>query len=231
MSTLASQIITRALIVLQDVDAVRWSFAELYEWVYDAQLAIVLAKPSALAASVAIEMQSGTLQKLAAPDHLSLLRVTRNLQGPAEARTGGRAVRPTTRDILDTTAPDWHFASPKAEVRQIVFDEACPREFYVYPANNGSGVVEAVVALTPVMPAITGDATAIESYAVPLALPEIYMLPVLDFALYRAYSKDAAGADAGRATFHYQQFATAVGIKIQVESGTSPNVRAGVTAS
>lgn len=231
MGTLASQIITRALVILQDVDAIRWSFAELYEWIYDAQLAIVLAKPSALSGSVALPLVAGTLQKLASADHLTLLRITRNLVGPVEPYAAGRAVRPTTRDVLDASAPDWHMIAPKAEVRQIAFDESCPREFYVYPPNNGEGIVEAVVSLLPSMPAIEGDAQAIESYEVEIALPEIYLIPVLDFALYRAYSKDDIGASVSRASFHYQQFATAIGIKVQVESGNNPNARAGVTTS
>jgi hypothetical protein len=105
------------------------------------------------------------------------------------------------------------------EVRQFVFDEEVPLEFDVYPGNNGQGVVEITVA---VVPTLVGNE---DTYGNQLGLPEPYSVPIQDYVLYRCQMKDDDAAAAGRSAGHYQMFATAVGIKIQVEGSSSPNNR------
>lgn len=229
----ASEIMVEAAIVLQDEDHVRWTLPELNRWINGGQNAIVLAKPSANARSVEISLEAGTLQRLYNADHLLLLRLPRNLLATGQnPRQGGRAIRPTDRETLDAAEPEW--ANPavvpfRKEVRQYCYDEANPREFYVYPGNDGTGVVEAVVSKAPATIAASGDVNQIASYNTSLELQAPYGLPLLDYVLFRAYSKDAVGADAGRANFHYLQFANALGIKVQIERATSPNTEARVT--
>lgn len=230
MPVMASDILTDAATILQDADHVRWPLPELAKWLNQAQRAIILAKPSANTETVALEMVLGTLQSLTDASHLLLLRITRNLKGASAPFTGGRAIRPTARETLDASAPGWHDRREvpfRDEVRQYVYDEANPREFYVYPGNTGDGRVEAQVSVLPDMIATTG--TAIGDYeALAIGLPEPYAPVILDFVLYRAFSKDDMGADIGRARLHYQAFAEALGIKAQAESLNSPNARAGI---
>jgi hypothetical protein len=45
---------------------------------------------------------------------------------------------------------------------------------------------------------------------------------LLDYVLYRAFSKEDPAAAPQRAVTHYQAFATAIGIQSQVETATSP---------
>lgn len=231
---LASDLLTRAGIVLQDEEHVRWTLPELVGWINDGMKAIVLAKPDAHAESYAMSLAQGTLQALSNPAHLRLLRVVRNLQSTSSPRIGGRAIRATQRDILDTQSPNWHNPSDtpyRKEVRQYVFDEANPREFYVWPGNDGTGIVELVLSTLPDAITATGDVNAIGSYAATIDLAEPWSIVLLDFVLYRAYSKDALEGGAGRAGLHYQQFAGAVGIKIQRDADASPNARAKVTST
>lgn len=229
-----SELLSRAATVLQDDDHVRWPLPELVRWINDGLRAIVLAKPSASSESVAIALEEGTLQSLSDDSHLVLLRIPRNLKDAGPARIGGRAIRPTSREMLDASMPDWHDpveCPQRAQVRQYVFDEANPREFYVYPGNDGTGIVEAIVSVMPALVTASGDAAAIGSYAADLPLPEPYGIVLLDYVLYRAFSKDDTGADVSRARLHLQAFSAALGIKAEVEGTHSPNSRAGVAST
>ncbi|PTM61899.1 DUF6682 family protein [Phreatobacter oligotrophus] len=223
------QILTRAGVLLQDEDHTRWPLPELVEWVNEAVDAILLAKPSAKSMTIAIPMVEGTLQKVptsGSPTPLRLIGVTRNVTVSGQTRIGGRAIRPVIRSLLDTSEPDWH--DPKRvpfrkEVRQFIFDEENPLEFYVYPGNTGTGVIEGVVSYRP--PLLTPSAAPddVASYGGDVGLDQIYSGAVVDYVVYRAQQKDDFAANQGRAAIHYQNFATAIGLKIQVEAATSPN--------
>jgi hypothetical protein len=224
-------LLSRAAIVLQDVEHKRWPLAELVGWINDGQSALVAIKPSANAKSVALAMQTGTLQALNDPTHFMLLRLPRNIASLGPPRVGGRAIRPVDRETLDASQPMWHDRATvpfRREVRQYIFDEENPSEFYVYPGNDGSGLVEAIVSVLPAALTATGDPTSINSYSATLALSDPYPLIVLDYVLSRAFSKDDIGADPGRAAAHMGAFMSALGAKAQAETTQSPNVRAKV---
>lgn len=228
-----AELLTRAATILQDVEHVRWPLPELVDWINDGQRAVVLAKPSANAQTVILTLVYGTRQTLTEPDHLLLLRLPRNIRTESPL-VGGHIVRPTTREILDASAPYWHdpIQTPyKAEVRQYVYDEANAREFYVYPGNLGGGKVEAVVSLLPTMLAASGNPDVLASYSAEIGLREPYGVILLDYVLYRAFSKDDVAGDASRAQMHLQAFMAAVGIKAQAKNTNSPNARAKVTAT
>jgi hypothetical protein len=224
----ASAIMTLAGRNLNDEGAVRWTLPELCDWINEAVKAILLAKPSAYSQPVVLNLQSGTLQSLLTA-HLSLLRVTRNITATGSPPVGGRIIRPTTRDALDASSPYWHVSSSvpfQKEVRQYVYDEENPREFYVYPGNNGTGMIEALVSMlpTPVSAAVgSKNPTDVAAYAVDVGLTDLYQAPVLDYVLFRAFSKDDPAGNPAGATAHFQAFAAAIGMKTQVEASNSPN--------
>jgi hypothetical protein len=235
MTVAASELIRRAGVILGDESYVRWTLPELCGWLNEGCKAIVLAKPSAKSSSVILTLQAGTLQVLPA-DYLALLRLNRNLKTNAESpRVGGRMIRPTTRDLLDAAAPYWHDPAKtpyRAEVRQFIYDNENPREFYVYPGNNGSGIVEAVVSEAPATITATGATDEIGSYATNIDLDDVWEAPIVDYIVYRAYLKDETYAAQGsRAQMHFGQFAQAVGIKQQVETNTSPNTDARIAGT
>ncbi|WP_316159652.1 MULTISPECIES: DUF6682 family protein [unclassified Bradyrhizobium] len=233
MTITAKQVMALAGRLLQDEEAVRWTLPELADWINEAVKAIVLAKPSANSVTAVLSLTAGTYQEL--PDqYQTLLRIVRNISSEGPPRVGGRVVRVTTRDALDAQAPYWHDPRQtpyKAEVRQFVFDEESPRSFYVYPGNDGTGKIEAIVAELPAQIAATGDPAALASYDQDIGLEDIYLSPVLDFVLFRAMSKDSDAGNPIGAVAHYQAFASAVGIKTQVEGANSPNARAGVAGT
>lgn len=226
MTITADQVMTLTGIALNDVGNNRWQLPELCQWINEAVKAIVLAKPSSTATSITLNLAAGTYQTVGT-SYLSLLRVVRNISAAGPPRVGGRFIAITSRDMLDSQVPYWHDSAQtpyKKEVRQVCFDEETPRDFYVYPGNDATGIVEVVVSKLPTAIAATGDAYALASYTgQDVGLPDIYLPPLLDYVLYRALSKDSPDAAPQSAMAHYQVFATALGIRASVEAANSPN--------
>lgn len=225
MAVTAAEIMTKAGRVLNDENAVRWTLPELLDWINEGVSAIVLAKPSASSQTAVLSLVAGTWQQIGS-SHLSLLRPVRNITSEGPPRVGGRVIRVTEGATLDAQAPDWHSQTQKKEVRQVVFDPSDPRSFYVYPPNDGTGKVEAIVSDLPATIAATGDASALASYATAIGLDDIYEVPLLDWVLWRAMSKDDEGGSPAGAMAHYQAFALALGVKTKVDAAKNPNAGA-----
>lgn len=227
-----SDIMQQASIILQDEANVRWLPSELATWINMGLRAIVLAKPSAKTESRVLTLAAGTLQTVlgaaGSPEPLLLINVSRNITSEGPPRVGGRTIKVTSAAMLDAQDPYWHDPSRTRfvkEVKHFCYDELNPREFYVYPGNDGTGKVEGIISVLPTLITADGDAEVIGSYGTDIDLPEPLTVPLLDYVLHRAFSKDETGAQPGRAQSHYQEFANALGIKIQVEGASSPNAR------
>lgn len=200
----AADIMRRASTILQDADAVRWVAPELLDWLNEGIRAIVTIKPDAATESRVIELAEGTRQAI--PDDATILsRVLCNVD-PMGAR--GRSVRVLSRlEILNAQIPGWHSSDtlPFTAVVDMVFqDPMNQREFYVVPGNDGTGSVEAIVGVMPdpVDPPANNQ-TSIDSYTGAVPLPDQYQPILLDFLLFRAFSKDSAAPDAAnRAQAH-----------------------------
>lgn len=202
----ASEIINRATLILQDETNIRWTRPELLGWVNDAQREIVVHRPAASSINTTLTLAPGSRQELP-PAGIQLLDVIRNVNG--------RAVRIVSRNILDAQQPDWHQHRQDVAIKHFMFDDRSPRNFYVYPPAAQGAKLEVSYSTAPV------DATTESSQ---LSLNDIYANAILDFVLYRAYTKDADFAgNAARAESHYQKFASAVGIKQQGDAVVSPN--------
>lgn len=197
MAFTAATVMKRASTILQDADAVRWTAVELRDWLNEAQRAVVLAKPNAISGSVTLTLASGTKQEL--PSQYTVLsRIVRN--GGAT----GKAIRTLARrEILDAQIPGWHSTSVlpfSASVEYAFQDPMALREFYVAPGNTGTGSVEAIVGMNPTevaLPAAAGRLD-VDNYTTTSDFPDIYQGVLLDFLLYRAFSKDSAAPDAAQ---------------------------------
>lgn len=222
----ASEIIEKAQALLIDLDATRWPLPELASWIDSAINAILIAKPSANTHSITVDLVQGTKQYLPkdiTPRPMMFIAARRNINANG---TPGKAVTPVSIQKMDMSDPDWHSERRKRAVAlHSLFDEKNPTEYFVYPANDGTGKLDITVACEVAQIVPTGDPDDITSYGMSIGLPEPYSEPIIDYVCYRAQSKDATGADAGRATLHYQAFAQAIGIKTQVEANSSPNAR------
>lgn len=231
----AAEVLDRARRVLLDETSVRWPLSELNLWLNDGLVAIAIQKPSATARTVALPLVAGTLQTI--PEgYQCILRAVRNLRTAQSDRRPRIAITPVQEDVLSAQVPGWHdpyITRQTQQVQHIIFDEANPKTFYVYPGNDGTGSIEAVLSEIPAPVTPTGtDPEDLSAYEVDLPVDDTYRLPLVDYVLFRAYTKDAQFAgNAQRALAHSQLYANAMGIKIAAEANISPNAKPGVAAA
>lgn len=210
MGTITGQkIVDRARRLLQDqaTGGTRWLDAEVLDWINDAQREIVLLKPNAKSVTANLTLVQGTKQGLPSAG-IQLLSIVRNVSGPAILRVD--------RSVLDSENRNWHTDTADDTVLHYVFDEDAPTTFYVYPPQPASpGAIEIVYA---------GSPTDLANLAATIDLNDIYANPILDYLLYRSYSKDTEYAgNAERAANHYAAFQGSLGLKVQAEVTSSPN--------
>lgn len=219
MAVAVNTIVSRAQIILQDTTGIRWPVTELIDWLNDAQREIVLFKPDAGSTTEIIPLVIGTKQSIPAGGN-RLLRVIRNMSA-LSGGTGRRAVRIVESEILDAQMPNWHDPSATGDaahttvVRHYCYDEMNPRNFYVYPgASSTSAWLEIVYSGDPAVVAAGAN----------ISIPDVFANAILDYILYRAYSKDADyTAHSARATMHFQMFMTSMTGKTQIDNMTTPN--------
>lgn len=212
MTIAVRDIIDRVNAISIDRHNTRWPVAELLRWVGDGARAIATVRPAATAAHAVIPLAAGTRQEIPA-DGWMMIRATRNMG--ADGLRPGRALTAAEIADFDRFMPDWHAERPVRAVEHFMVDEREPRAFHVYPPSDGTGHLEVVYSASPPDPATDNEA---------LALDGVYLAAMVDYVLYRAYSKDSdVSANTARAVAHYQAFGEALGLKTQNVAQYSPN--------
>ena len=208
-----SSIISRAATLIQDATGVRWPRPELLDWLNDGQRELVLQKPEVGASNMTVSLTAGTTKQTLPSNAVSLIDVIRNIPN-------GDAIRIVSREVLDAQRPGWHRdANPNGQIVHFSYDPRDPKTYYVYPQANAGSQVEAVISISP---SNTTDSGAV------IGVDDIYANALLDYVLYRAYSKDAEYAqNTNLAVAHYTAFANSIGVKTQNELSRNPNLSAG----
>lgn len=199
MATTTASIINNAETILQDSGNDRYAAAELLIWLNYGQIEIVRAKPDANPSRAQVQLSSGIWQSLPSGSTI-LLDVSMNMG--TDGSTRGTPVTLVERKWIDAALPGWTTASAKSKTTHVIYDpKTNPTEYMVYPPSNGNGYIEIVTAALPSDAAIDGDISIGDEFA-----------PVLlDYILYRAYSKDSDYVEnAQRAVAHYQSFLSAI---------------------
>jgi hypothetical protein len=214
MSIITGQVIAdKVQKLLHDETGIRWTPAELVMWINSAQKEILIYKPNSLTQTVSLSLISGTFQNIAAvyPKCIQLLDVTR------ATSAGGGAVTNINREILDSSIPSWHTASATLNPLHYVHNPLDPKNFYVYPPNNGAGALEILIAIEP---------TDLVALASNLSFDAIYESVIIDYVLYRAWGKDSEHtANLNRSAAHYTAFMTALKGKYTAESALSAEAK------
>lgn len=220
----ASSLMLSVQTVLNDAASVRWTAVELHTWLNDGLREIAVLKPNAVAKTVELTLAQGSYQELPV-DHFNLFRLTRNLATNAASQTGrggGRVITQVEREVMDMQIPGWMDTAVmpySANVVHFINDISDMAAYYVVPGNDGTGVVEAICAVMPTpVPLPAADTLMVSSYSTIVDIPDIYRNALIDYMLYRAFSKDASlPGIAQRAGMHYSQFANALGVKFAAE--------------
>lgn len=203
----ASSIIERAARTLVDVQNIRWTKAELVDYINDGMLAIAEANPDASSVTMRLLLAPGTLQSIptaARPqwhdppactqpiqNGVRFQRVIRNLYSTNEAP--GRVVRLSNIAVLDMNDPDWHEPQgPAIDGQAIELAFADPNDkygFYVYPAVPPAATVKVSVAYAAVPePIAEGQLGPGEPE---LTIGDEYIGAMTEYVCHRMLAKDS----------------------------------------
>lgn len=220
MSLSAQSIVRRVVDTLQDTTSVRWPIPELVRYLNDGQREVILYRPDASIKNVSMVCVNGPKQSLPA-DGAKLIDVIRN----SALGSNNSAIRLVAREILDTQIPNWYGLAGEESVVHYTYDPRDPKVFYVYPPALDTSEIDIAYSSYPTDITEPADGSTYSDVTGNLDLPDIYGNIVIDYMLYRAYTKDSEYAgNAQRAAAHYQAFANALGIEVQGTTGVSPKV-------
>lgn len=229
MTIAAQSIVLRAVNTLQDASLVRWAANELVRWLNDGQREVVGYRPDATSTTATMTLVAGTRQNLGSagltPAPIKLIEVTRNLA----ASSSKQSVRLVPRAILDSHAPGWHAVTASVSVQNYTFDPRDPTTFYVYPPATTLAQLEVVYGAYPTDITEPADEAAYTTITGNISLPDIYASCLLDYILYRAYTKDGEYAgNAQRAQMHYGAFTAALVAEVKATLAVQPRTKPGV---
>ena len=195
-------IIQRVRNLLQDNTAVpRWSNNDLLDAYNEALLAVVQNRPDVNSQLLPFTCQARALQSLP-PGTYRLLDIVDN---PAT----GRTVMATTRSSLDSLLPNWTKATG-LEVEQFVYDQKSPTVFYVYPVPPADHQLNLLVSQAPARITITDFEADTQLFS----LDELWLNPVINYMLFRAFSMDMeTQANMQQAQSYLAMFANDLGLK------------------
>ncbi len=190
--TTGTVLINRAATLLQDQSNVRWSRAELLDWLNEGQVAVVGLLPEAYAATDTVVATQGQYEFQIPSTGIRLIDVLNNTAGTK------RALRKVEREVLDAQNPTWRAASSAVEATNFMFDRRYPKTFMLYPPLKSGSGVKIVISQTP---------GALGSEASTIILDDVFAPALANYLVYRAYLKDAEyAAGDTRAQNAYQAF-------------------------
>jgi hypothetical protein len=229
MTIAAQAIVLRTVNILQDTSLIRWAANELVRWLNDGQREVIVYRPDAISTTATMTLAAGTRQSLGSAGltlpPVKLIEVTRNLA----ASSTKLAVRLVPRAILDSHVPGWHTVTGSVNVENYVFDPRDPKTFYVYPPATSSAQLEVVYGAYPTDITEPADGAAYTTITGNISLPDSYSNCLLDYILYRAYTKDSEYAgNAQRAQMHYGAFTAALVAEVKATLAVQPQMSPGV---
>ena len=216
-------LIVRAQTLLQDEDSVRWTVAELQYWLNDAYRETLIFRPDSNTITAEFTCVAGPRQVLTTifPNATRLVSVLRNT-----ATTSNKyAVRLVDRRVLDDQRKGWYAETPTVSVEEYMFDARQPKEFLVYPPATSASKLEVSYAQVPSPHTLSDVQLTNLATAETIRIDDTFANSLLDYMLYRAFSKDAEQqGNATRAVAHYQAFQSSLGVAAQANAASQPGV-------
>lgn len=223
MSISGASILNAVAVKLFDPDFVRWSVFELFQDMNDGQREIVYYKPDANTVNEAITLTDDSIKQTIAGCQY-LFDVIENVGS-------GRLISLMDKQLLSTAAPTWHSTTVNEAVgvKYYSYDEKDKANFYVYPKpvkTTDDMQVNVLYSKLPDDVAYTSTADismTISQVSGDIQISEEYKNALVDYILFRAFSKDSPHSSSARAQLHYQSFANALGLRSQIEDKENPN--------
>lgn len=216
MTIAVDTVITAARTVLQDPNKVRWTDAELVAWLNGGLRDISTLRPDIMAEYVEVPLTNGLMQELPA----ACVRIMDVINNTAAPRT---AVVQISRSLLDLQFPNWASTAPNAVTKHVIYDERIPKRFMVFPpAVTG----HSLLMLCSMVPTEVELVSGTFVLGATISLPTRYTNALIDYVLFRAFSKDAEDENyVARSTAHYNLFKSALADEAQI--GKAASTKAG----
>lgn len=216
-------LISRARTLLQDTTSVRWALSELQLWLNDSYRETLNLRPDSNTLTGTFTCAAGPRQVLTTgfANATRLVAVVRNV-----ATTSNKyAVHLIDRRVLDGQRRGWYTETPSVSVEQYMFDARQPKEFMVYPPATTLAQLEVLYAQVPTPHTLTDEQLANSATAEVIRIDDTFANAMLDYMLYRAYTKDSEQqGNAARAVAHFQAFQSSLGVSAQVNAASQPGV-------
>lgn len=199
--TTIREVIGRCNSQLADELKLRYPDPELLDYYNDALRAMITVRADVGANFETLTCTASSLQTL--PEGaIRLLDITRV--------SGGRAITPIPKEVLDNYDPDWHLRTGMPQ--RYCYDEQIPRQFYLCPAPATGIEVEAKIARIP-------EAVKVDGIDINVQVDELYINAIIAWILFRAFSKDVEGGNNAQiAAQHLQIFNDQMGLKTQADT-------------
>jgi len=197
MALTVGTIITSCGNTLQDASGVRWTEAELIDYVNAAITEILHYKPTEYVVRDSVFLVKGTVQTIPA-DGVTVIDIVRNMG--ADGASVGPAPNAVSLEALDVSLPDWHLATPSSTVKMYAYSQLNKKSFYVYPPqpSSGNGSLEMTYAAIPAKLTTTSS---------PIPVKDYFQSAIVDYVLYRALSKETESQAAiSKSQMHYGAF-------------------------
>jgi hypothetical protein len=206
-----SAITDRAGILLNDSGFVSWTAAELLGWYNDAVRDTITLDPAAHTKHATPVLAAGARQSLP-DDAIALLEIVGNINADSSV---GMQITMCDRKPLDAFMPKWQSGSRKTVIQHAMYDPADRKTYYVYPPIEAGTKIEMVHSCLP------ADATSAADSDI--ALDAQYRTPILDYMLWRAFSKDSKNPEyKARAASHFGAFESGISSIINIRNGVTP---------
>lgn len=211
MGTLAASVlINKASVALKDTTNVRWTRAELLDYLNEAQRALTSVAPEVTSTAAAVTTIPGVKQAIPSDGWL-FLRATRNLG--VGGTTPGRFLEDTSFDILTKNNPGWSADAATNTATAFMYTPLERTAFWIYPPADTSGNrIEVLYSRVP--STLTTETQAIDP-------PDTYESALLHYMLYRALAKDSEEGEPQKALAYLNSFTAQVG-GAQTVSRTAP---------
>ena len=216
-------LISRARTLLQDTTSVRWALSELQLWLNDSYRETLNARPDSNTLTGTFTCAAGPRQVLTTgfANATRLIAVVRNMA----ATSNKYAVHLIDRRVLDGQRRGWYTETSSVSVEQYMFDARQPKEFMVYPPATTLAQLEVLYAQVPTPHTLTDEQLANSATAEVIRIDDTFANAMLDYMLYRAYTKDSEQqSNAARAVAHFQAFQSSLGVSAQVNAASQPGV-------
>ena len=214
-------VIAKVQTLIQDTTGVRWPPLELQGWLNDSYREIVNMRPDSNSQTGTFTCAVGPRQVITVQfsNALRVMEIVRNLAAASDKR----AVRLISRKVLDEQRRDWYAEAGSVTTQHYMFDPRLPKEFLVYPPALSTTQLEVAYSSVPTAHALTEAQLINPATAEVIRIDDSYANALIDYVLYRAYTKDTEYAgNANRAVAHFQAFQNALGVKGQTESASQP---------